>query len=151
MFHAVAAAFNRIFTKKVTMQTIRDALATSITPENVNSFLELMGMNMSYTQVQDLVRTTGTAFQGTDAVLQWLCTHSKLFKKIGFVCFTGYGPGYEMSIGEVDIAQVYMLLYNHFGRHWQLANLRNDETGTHYCAISATACTQLFEVLRQSI
>jgi hypothetical protein len=151
MFHAVAAAFNRLFTQTVTMQTIRDALATSINSENIHMFAELMDipMNLSLTQVRDLVRRPGASFQGTDVVLQWLCMYSILFTehRVGVVCFTGYGPGYEMRIGDDEATQLYILLYNHFGTHWQLANIHNPQTGTHHCAINTAACARLFDAL----
>lgn len=169
LFHVLAAALNNLFGMHTTMQDLRDALARSITTENVRRFVRQVREDqklkmlpgtidirrvlrptwcetMERTRV--LVRRPGVSFQGTDMVLHWLGKYDQLFHefKIGFVCFNGYGPGYVQRFGGVS-TDIYILLYNHFDTHWQLASL---SLHPFHSAISRAECDKLFRDLSVS-
>lgn len=162
LFYCLAVGASRLYNQTWSMEYVRDRLAASITPSNVEQFLDLLIEDQSKNLVRDtvpfnrsfdaaavqaVVSATGLGFQGTDIVLRWLLAHDPLFagKKTGFVLFSSYGPAYTEILNE-ETATEFILLFNYANSHWQLANIV-DANNRAFSGID----TQTLHLLKQYI
>ena len=162
LFYCIAVGASRLYNQTWSMEYVRDRLAASVTPDNVQEFLAVLIEDQSKNlikdtvkfdssfdakAVQEVVSATGPGFQGTDITLRWLLTHDPLFatKKTGFVLFSSYGPAYTEILNE-ESATDFILLFNHANSHWQLANLV-DSDNRAFSGIN----TQILQLLKQHI
>lgn len=165
MFHAVAVGIGRMTNQRYSMQQVRQLLSTSLTTDNFTAFLDCtrhdidQGGKMAQLQtiitnqparepemlgiVRKVIEAPGHAFQGTDTCLEWLTTHVPLFRQIGFMIFSSYGPDFTVVINPK--AENFLLLFNTPNNHWQLGSLESDNR--RYSAISQKSSHQVQSIL----
>jgi hypothetical protein len=158
LFHCIAVAASRLMGQKWSMEYVRDRIAATITPDTVQEFLALVMEDQSYQllngsvrflatdsadRVQEVVSATGSGFQGTDITLRWLLKHDPVFRSVGFVLFSSFGPAYTEILNESTATQ-FILLFNHSNAHWQLANLVDAKN----CAFSSIT-SETLQLLKQ--
>lgn len=143
MFHVLRAALNNAVGTKLTTANLRQVLASTITVDNVGSFIESVSEDQSKkiftgsvsmsdiksdnksnlaSMIRTLILTPGWCFPGTDVVLRWLHKHSVVFARIGFIVYSSFGPGYTTVIRK-NADDIFFLLFNQPNKHWQLVHI----------------------------
>lgn len=168
MFHVISTALSISHKKKITMETVRNALAESIQISNLSGFITrikndqklqlLQGavdFNKEYKEITDLeetlqririlVRKSGTEFQGTDEVLAWLVLNEPFFmsSEIGFLLFSEHGPQFT-NIIQRPSTKYYIMLFNIPNKHWLLATVK--ENSKQRIVLDKAAIEQMFSV-----
>jgi len=176
LFFVLAQGLTRTVGLDLKMDMIRVLLANSVDATNIKTFVQAIAADQATHQlpgsvsfgplnvwlqenesqapqmirhVKQIIRKSGTGFQGTDEVLRWFVNHSEFFisRKVGFVVFSAFGPDFITKIDRPE-TESYLLLYNAPNVHWQLANLlTHDQTG--YCSITPLVWDSILQASKE--
>ena len=161
LFSSVARGLTLLCGQPVSSQDLRDELAKSLCPANVNEFIRRVrddhklyvpghAVNFNHLkfhrtpeirvrQVQRIVMTAGQTFQGTDVCLQQLMEHSAFFRGgLGTAVLTAHGPGFSVVQPDFHATERarYLLLYCDGNSHWRLAHLPAEAGGAARCYLT---------------
>lgn len=168
MFHAVARAFQDWLGQPVSMKSVRQELALSITSTTVRAFIADVQEDhskflphgatdwnsvefetedaLAVSRARTLVNMTGRSLQGTDVLLKQMVHNSPFWRRgrIGCVVVNAYGPGFS-SIYPKDPQKWYILLYCANNAHWQAATVKVD--GRRVGVLTLSQLASLFRLL----
>jgi hypothetical protein len=133
LFHVFAIALSRLtHSRRYSMVDIRKILANSINEDNLDMFHKYVMIDMNHlavpstlNNIQNLVKTSGWKFIGSDSVIRWLIGTKEIHAfNIGVVIFSTHGPHFT-SVIDLPDTLIYLLIYNKSNLHWQLAKYKN--------------------------
>jgi hypothetical protein len=172
-FHAVARIISLWLGQDLTMQDVRDELATTITKHTVRKFIaNVRADNRAFVpsgaddwnqvnfhhnptrsahQAQMLVRKSGASFQGTDVCLRQLVCHSKFMRRngVGALVLNTYGPGHTQIIHSHDFSSThyYIVLFCDNNAHWRPTTIQPPGAPHPSSVLSVATVTRLLPLL----
>jgi hypothetical protein len=172
-FHTVAHIISLWVGQDLTMQDVRDELATTITKHTVRKFIAYVradhrafipigatdwnkvsfhhNRDRSAHQAQMLVRKPGPSFQGTDVCLRQLLCHSKFMRRngVGALVLNTYGPGHTQIMHSHDSSstQYYIVLFCDTNAHWRPSTIQPPGAPHPSSVLSTATVTRLLPLL----
>ena len=161
LFRSVSVSLSRLFNASLTAAQVRSMVAKLIQPDTVDAFIqEVRGVlpgeiplsrfaslspGAKLRGVRNVVMASGYGFQGGgDVALRWLTLRSPdlVQNKIGFLCLSARGPGFETRIDTED-TQFYVCLFHREGRDWSVVNF----TASRFSVIDRKAVDMFLGIL----
>jgi hypothetical protein len=153
LFHSVSVSLSRLFSASLTAARVRWMVAELIQPGTVDAFIHevrsvlpgeiplrrfaSLSPGAKLRGVRNVVMASGYGFQGGgDVALRWLTLRSPdlVRNRVGFLCLSERGPGFETRI-DTDDTQFYVCLFHREGRDWSVAQF----TETRFSVIDRKA------------
>lgn len=142
LFHCLAAGYNQLIHEwKYSMMMMRTIAANQINISFLKEFCiaESLPLHLSVTAVQNIIKTSGNTYWGSDSTLIYLLLHAPEFQQyhIGFVVLTFLKKEKKFVtqlLGFQNETQLLMLLYCDHPNHWYLLGIRHPSSSLIICS-----------------